>query len=297
MPTIEKRTTTCGNVTYRAKVRVKGYPPQQATFDRKTDADRWAQRTEADLRDDKYFPSVKAKKYTVADLIDAHLKNLKTTNPRRHSEVEPLLAWWKSEVGFIMLSHFKSAAVLEGQQKLMRRERQRKDAQGNTCQLSPATVNRYLVALHTAVKFGVHPLGWISTNPVHGINKLKEAAGRTRFLSDDEVKRLLKACRASKNPHLFAVVLIGISTGARRSEIQCIKWSDINNDGTLATLPKTKNGKIRALPLQGVVAEIVKKMRDGKSEADIYLFPSPNNPNRPIVAIASSETSSCLCTS
>lgn len=50
MSSIEKRTAPSGKVSYRAKVRVKGYPPQDATFDRKTDATRWAQRTEADLR-------------------------------------------------------------------------------------------------------------------------------------------------------------------------------------------------------------------------------------------------------
>jgi hypothetical protein len=70
MPTVERRFTTSG-VTYRAKVRVKGYPPQEATFDRKTDAERWAQRPEADLPENTYFPSAKSKKTTVAELIDA----------------------------------------------------------------------------------------------------------------------------------------------------------------------------------------------------------------------------------
>jgi len=37
MATIEKRTNSDNEITYRAKVRLKGYPPQTATFSRLTD--------------------------------------------------------------------------------------------------------------------------------------------------------------------------------------------------------------------------------------------------------------------
>ena len=49
------------------------YPPVSETFKRKEDAKKWAQRSEADMRDDKHFPASKAKKYTTSDLIDRYL--------------------------------------------------------------------------------------------------------------------------------------------------------------------------------------------------------------------------------
>ena len=45
MATIEKRTSDDGKASYRVKVRIKGFPVQSATFERKTDAAKWAQST------------------------------------------------------------------------------------------------------------------------------------------------------------------------------------------------------------------------------------------------------------
>jgi hypothetical protein len=48
MASIEKRVTDNGKVSYRVKVRLKGYPTQTASFDRITDAKKWAQHTDAE---------------------------------------------------------------------------------------------------------------------------------------------------------------------------------------------------------------------------------------------------------
>lgn len=283
MPTIEPRKDKNQKIIgYRAKVRVKGYPPVSATFKKKTDADHWAQRIEAQMREDKYFPSNKAKKHNVSDLIDAYLADLRVKNPRRHDEVHTMLTWWKEELGHNILLHFKSHDIIKGQQKLMSRQTSREDANGNRLMLSPATVNRYTAALHTAMRFGIRPLKWISTNPVDDIDKLKESIGRTRYLSEDEMKRLLDACQRSKNTHLYAVVILGIATGARRKEIQYIKWTDVNAAATRVTLRKTKNGEVRAIFLTGAAAKIVQKMRDKRPPDEVYVFSSPNIPSQPI---------------
>ncbi len=282
MPSVIKRPSKTGAVSWQAKVRVKGYPEVSATFERKTDADKWAQRTEAEMREDKYFPSNKARKHTVTDLIDAYLANLKVRNPRRHDEVKPLLAWWKDEIGHNVLFHFKGQAIVNAQQKLMSRTTRSKDADGKLLTLKPATVNRYTAALHTAMRFGIRPLKWISSNPVDDVEKLKEPPGRTRFLSEEEIKSLLNACRQSSSPHLFALVVLGIATGARRRELQCIKWTDVNTDATRVTLPKTKNGEVRAIHLTGPAARIVQKMREEKQPEQVYLFASPNDPTQPV---------------
>ncbi len=282
MPTIIKRKNPSGNFSYQVKIRVKGYPPVTDTFSKKTDAERWAQRTEADIREDKYFPNNKAKKHTVSDLIGSYLKHIEGKNLNRYNAVKPLLDWWNSELGNIVLSHFKSEPIINGQQKLLSRQKQRKNSDGSVNTLSPSTINKYTIALHTAINYGIRPLRWITTNPVNDVDKLKEPTGRTRFLSDDEIKRLLNACRESKNQYLFALVIIAISTGARRAEIQYMRWMDVNEDATLVTLPKTKNGEVRSAHLTGVASEIIRKMRDNREDNQILLFPSPYNPNRPI---------------
>lgn len=49
MATIQKRVTSKGT-SYRVMVRLKGYPPETATFERLTDAREWATNTEADMK-------------------------------------------------------------------------------------------------------------------------------------------------------------------------------------------------------------------------------------------------------
>ena len=55
-------------------------------------------------------------------------------------------------------------------------------------------------------------------NPARRVKKLSDPQGRDYYLSDLERERLLKACEKSKNKDLKLVVLMALSTGARRME-------------------------------------------------------------------------------
>ena len=62
MATIRERTDTQGRKRYNVQVRLRGYPLQTATFERKTDAEQWAQHVESEIRAGRYFGTVQAKK-------------------------------------------------------------------------------------------------------------------------------------------------------------------------------------------------------------------------------------------
>jgi len=51
MAIIENRRAEDGTLSYRVKVRLKGHPSETASFTRLTDAKRWAQSTEAAIRE------------------------------------------------------------------------------------------------------------------------------------------------------------------------------------------------------------------------------------------------------
>ena len=72
MATIEKRISNTGEITYRAKVRLRGFPVQTATFDKMTKAKEWAYTTEQKMKDGKFMPEYKAKQYTVSEIIDKY---------------------------------------------------------------------------------------------------------------------------------------------------------------------------------------------------------------------------------
>ena len=94
MATIEVR-KSCSKISYRARVRVKGYPQITASFARKTDAKRWAAGIEADIHSGRYFPETH---HTLSDAIkrysDQHLPQLKDSAKRSQH-----LAWWNDQIG------------------------------------------------------------------------------------------------------------------------------------------------------------------------------------------------------
>jgi len=89
---------------------------------------------------------------------------------------------------------------------------------------------------------------------VPDIDMPKAPKGRTRFLNEEELERLLAACASSKNPHLSAIVVLAVNTGKRKSEILNLKWEHVNLDKDFGfnagvTLYDTKNGEDRGVPL------------------------------------------------
>jgi integrase len=157
--------------------------------------------------------------------------------------------------------------------KLLSVETKRKDKEGNLKKRSGGTVNRYLAALSSCLGFAVKELQWLERNPVERIKKPSEAKGRVRFLSDAELPKLLEACRKSKNKHLYLAVALSLTTGARQEEIMALRWPQIDLTRRLITLPKTKNGDARALPIVGEALELLKERDKVRSISDNRLFP------------------------
>lgn len=55
MANIQERKSKDGKTTYRAQIRLKGYPSQTATFSRKTDARKWVQQVESAIREGRHY--------------------------------------------------------------------------------------------------------------------------------------------------------------------------------------------------------------------------------------------------
>ena len=63
-------------VSYHAQVRIKGHPPQYASFKRKTDMERWIQNTESAIREGRHFKTTEAKKHSLGELIDRYIRDV-----------------------------------------------------------------------------------------------------------------------------------------------------------------------------------------------------------------------------
>jgi integrase len=275
MATLEKRLTADGAIGYRAKVRLKGFPSQSATFERKTDAKEWAKQTEASMRDGRYFKTAEAKKHTVADLFDRYLLEIEKKNPKRFVDVKKLLNWWRGELGPYLLSDLTRALIIEQRDKLLSTR-----ARG-IGQRSSSTVNRYMLALGHALTIAANEWEWIHENPMKKISNLPEPRGRVRYLNDEERERLLQACKASTNPHLHTLVVLALSTGARYGELIKLRWENIDWDRKVITLHDTKNKERRLLPLMHYALKLMEAHNKTRNIASDLVFPCPSNLIRP----------------
>ncbi len=276
MAGIQERKDRDGKVTYRVQVRIKGYPHQRATFERKTDAKRWAQQTESAIREGRHFKTTEAKKHTFGDLVDRYINNvlprlaLKTEKDRKRH-----LLWWKDKIGSYTLADITTSLIMQNRDFLL------SEITCRGVKRSPSTVNRYISAISHAFTIATNEWEWVDNNPLSRISKLKEPRGRIRFLIEDERDRLLEACK-ERSQVLYTIVVIAISTGARKNEILTIKWKDVNLEQGMMTFHETKNNEIRTVPLQGQALDLVKDMSKVRRIDTDLIFPSKANNQNPI---------------
>ena len=115
-------------------------------------------------------------------------------------------------------------------------------------------------------------------NPVLKVSKLKEPSGRVRFLDNEERLALLSTCKSSRNSDLYTVVVLALSTGARKMEVWGLRWGDIDLTRGIMTLMDTKNQDPRSIPLRGHALELVKEKSKVRRLDTNRLFPSKKNP-------------------
>jgi len=275
MAYIEERTDSKGKKRYRVQIKLKGFPAQNATFERKTDAKEWAKRTESAMKEGRHFKTMESKKHTVGDMIDRYKKSVLPTKGSHQSNQKIQLNYWKKRIGDYTLADCTPALIAECRDELLQETTRLKKKR------SPATVNRYLAALSHCFTIAMKEWGWIDDNPIRKVSKPKESRGRIRFLLDDERERLLKACKESSNPFLYPIVVLALSTGARRGEILSIRLNQIDLERGTITFFETKNNEIRAVPLVEHASEVVKELIKIRRIDTDLLFPG-SDPKKPI---------------
>jgi integrase len=138
----------------------------------------------------------------------------------------------------------------------------------------PATVNRILIVLrfvyNQAMKWetpGVH------ANPAMGARLFQENNKKERYLSVDEAQRLYDAVCQSENPLLKFIIPLLTLTGARKREALDARWRDFDLTRRIWTVPITKSGQARHVPLSdGAIAILQQIPRQPLCD---FVFPNP----------------------
>jgi integrase len=147
--------------------------------------------------------------------------------------------------------------------------------------LAPATANKFLVflsnAYHLSHQFELLPS---DINPCKGVKEFELNNQRQIFLTNTQAKRLLKYVQLSPNKHLEFIIPMLLLSGARKREVLDAQWSDFDMLNKLWTIPITKNGKKRILPITPPLQELLESI----PKQSKYLFASPKT-KKPYVSI------------
>lgn len=251
MAHIEPRTTKSGKTRWRAMVRVAGFPRKIGTFDKQREARDWAQALEADMRAGRYGGDLMARKHTVGDMLTRYIDNVlesKSDRPRFIEAQRQQLTWWRDEIGDHKLVNLQPLLLSQCRDKL---------AGKNYSTRKPATVNRYFAALSHVINTAIKEWGWLHANPITKMNMPKEPTGRIRYLTPQEKPALLAACQQEKRTPLYPIVMLALSTGARKGELLGLRIENVDITRLCAVVYDTKNGEPRTLYFHADIAELL----------------------------------------
>ncbi|MEQ8481770.1 MAG: tyrosine-type recombinase/integrase [Hoeflea sp.] len=116
--------------------------------------------------------------------------------------------------------------------------------------------------------------GLIEMNPVHGVKRFADKKGQ-RYLSQQELVALGRALADGEerglNPQALAILKMLVFTGARKGEIETLRWDAVDFDGGYLRLADSKTGQ-KAFPLNAGALEILSKIT--RLDGSPYVFPA-----------------------
>ncbi|MBV1898778.1 MAG: integrase [Cycloclasticus pugetii] len=262
---IRKLTLKNGESRYRTIFTKSGKALKTKTFRRKSDARLWGNRYVLEYQELE-ARGVKLCTVTFNTLADEYMQ---WWTGKDHDRAR-LVLWWESQLRDILLSEITPELIRE----LLKVKKSK----------AAATYNKHLAVLSAILDYAIlqqeeddTTTEYINKNPCKEVRSLKVDNKRVRYLSDEEKPRLLES--AKKIGGLFYLkVLMALTTGMRKGELEELRWCDIDYTRGLAILPDTKNDTARHTPIPDVVLGLVKQHRQlGRG----LLFPSTTNPDKP----------------
>jgi integrase len=256
-----------------------GQPLKSKTFTKLTLAREWARRLNSD-RELVQALGTEAATLTLSGLIagDPPYRPAFTVPDARQWQVD----WWEARLGDLKLVDITAdrirLALNEYGAGTVQVHVRGKGLKDTGRRRSPASVNRLRAMLASMYRHARLEWGFTADSPLRAVPAREERNRRRVFLSVAQAGKLLDAASASSWPKLHLLVLMGITTGARRGELEGLRWSDIDFAARTALLRDSKNGDPRILTIPPDVMEELERFR---RVGDSLVFARPGNPYQP----------------
>jgi integrase len=227
--------------SWRAIVTRKGFDRLSRTFDTKAQAETWARQIEAEMDRGVFISRKEAENTTLSEALDRYLREV--TVHKKNQRSERLYAeTWKKAFGLRSLASLASSDIAKYRDERLK-------------VVSPNMVRLELALLSHLFTIAIKEWGMTGLiNPVQQIRKPKLPKGRDRRLKSGELERILEDSGSS---FLGSIVRFALETGMRRSEIAGMTWNQVDLKKKTVTLPETKNGEKRIVPLSSEAVRIL----------------------------------------
>ena len=207
---------------------------KSASFATKREAQDWSARQEYLVTNAENPQS----KLTLKDAFDRYVREESPKRRGERSEVARLKRLSSDKIAGKRLADLEPADFAEW------RYRRSKE-------VAPGTVRREMALLSSVLTTARREWGLISHNPMSDIRKPAAPPPRDRRVSVDEIDKLVVAgadltTATARAVHAFR---FAVETAMRAGEIVGLTNKTVDRDTRVATLPKTKNGTARKVPL------------------------------------------------
>lgn len=135
-------------------------------------------------------------------------------------------------------------------------------------EVSPSTARRELNLLRSVFGQCVKEWHWLRTSPMAGLKMPTEPPSRRRRVTADEIERVTLALGhdgstpETASQRVAVAFLFALETAMRAGEILGLTWADVREKSV--TLPRTKNGDRREVPLSTRARELLAELPAGK---------------------------------
>lgn len=252
-----------GNV-YKVEIRLTGHPYLSQTFDRLSEAQRWAEDTEGLLRSGGYVGETPPDDIAFNKALNRYeleVSGQKKPNTRAR-EITSAVALRQSFCG-LTLKEITPARVAAFRDKRMKT-------------VGPSTLQKDLALLSHLYTIANTEWALEVTNPVATVRKPSKPDGRLRLLRREEARYLLEICKTSRNTKLYPYVQLMLHTGMRPSEGAGLLWGQVDIDGRIIDLTVTKT-KPRRVPLTIKAIEILAEIMPENCNKKLPVFLPPDS--------------------
>ncbi len=140
--------------------------------------------------------------------------------------------------------------------------------------LSFNSCNRFFAVIRSffscVVRWGILQA---TQNPCLTIKRFSEIIPEVQYLDKDQMQNVFQELEKVKSISAKALQLL-LLTGARKSEIMKARWEYINLQSRILTVPLSKSGKARYIPLSDKAVKIIENLAQNKENP--WLFPALN---------------------